>query len=168
MWFCQDDGHPDNHGYICCSACISWFVRRTGLGQSAWEKFYTPTDYRVYPKREWEESRLRSANFVIAEDQPRRVRRPVRRRLQSTARRRPRDLQSEAAAVPAPTAVASDDDMVITLTNQVFMEFVNTLNTHVRATLRSACADAGVDDATSARILARLDLSDEVLAHMFG
>ena len=108
---------------------------------------------------------MSSANFIVAESEPRRVRPPVRRRLNAAARRPHLDLQSDTAA---PAAANNDDDMVISLTNQVFMEFVTTLNTHVRSSLWSACVHAGVDEATSARILARLDLSDEVLARMFG
>ena len=93
MWFCQFDGHDDMHGLYCCSGCVSWMSRTSGLKKSLWERLPQVSDYCKFEHNSWGPSFARTRELIgstLGETQP---------------KKRRRDIQSDARACTAATTV---------------------------------------------------------------
>ena len=64
MWFTQQDDHIDDHGYYCCSGCVTQVVKLSGVRRKHWYKLYQPKDYQKYPMISWYESKQRTLHLL--------------------------------------------------------------------------------------------------------
>ena len=51
LWFVNSNA-TDDHGYICCSKCVSSVARKVGKPKSAWHRFIR-SKMRKYPRDAW-------------------------------------------------------------------------------------------------------------------
>ena len=66
FWFTSADQHDDEHGYVCCSTCISDFTKLSGIPVDRWERFHTPQEWGRYPEKSWGPSLARTSHLQQA------------------------------------------------------------------------------------------------------
>ena len=63
MWFAFS-GDEDDHGYICCSMCVTTLVKMSGIRRrDQWSKVILK-EYRRYPEHAWLASLLRTNTLL--------------------------------------------------------------------------------------------------------
>ena len=60
LWFTSADHHDDEHGYVCCSTCITDFTKMSGIPINKWIRMHTPAQWMRYPEETWKFSLHRS------------------------------------------------------------------------------------------------------------
>ena len=64
IFFTDEDGHDDWHGYLCCNYCVETLIRVTAIPKEKWFKFVSAKDYNDYSRFSWEESINRTSALL--------------------------------------------------------------------------------------------------------
>lgn len=63
LWFTCADQHHDEHGYVCCSTCVTDFMKWSGIPRDKWQRLHTPSVWGAYPEESWLPSLKRSSHL---------------------------------------------------------------------------------------------------------
>ena len=69
LWFTADDHHDDDHGYVCCSTCITDYTKWSGVPVSKWQRLHTPAQWMRYPLQSWQISIERRRSLKALQEQ---------------------------------------------------------------------------------------------------
>jgi len=151
LWFTAADQHDDEHGYVCCSTCITDFAKWSGIGVSKWQRMHTPAQWMRYPQESWRISLTRSRELIeLAEDLGAKAAKEVARK----AAKRKRDE----SAPPAPPAPAESVMLSPSVASQVVEsfshteEFLDNLLSHAQSAQQNA-AHQNIDPAEPQNVL---------------
>ena len=118
LWFTTVDQHDDDHGYVCCSTCITDFAKWSGIGVAKWQRLHTPAQWMCYPLEAWRISLTRSRNLLKLQQEL------GAKAAKAVARKRKR----HEPAAPEPAAAADDGSVILdqNATSQVMSAFSQT------------------------------------------
>ena len=102
LWFTAAYDHDDDHGYLCCSTCITDYTKWSGVPVAKWQRLHTPAQWMRYPEEAWRISIVRSQQLRELQDE---VGAKAASKASKAARKRKRTTAAPAPAVAAPVVL---------------------------------------------------------------
>ena len=136
MWFAFS-GDEDDHGYLCCSTCVTNLVTMSGIRRSQWHKVILK-EYRRYPECSWAMSLFRTNTLL-------------------------RDADAAAASSTDDEQSDADTGTDVRFTNAAWNEYAPLLCNYVHQSVLSESAKCGVDVSTATAIWDEMHMTVDAL-----
>ena len=121
LWFTAADHHDDDHGYVCCSTCITDYTKWSGVPVDKWQRLHTPAQWMRYPRQSWRISIERSRSLKALQEEV--GTKAASKAAKSWRKRKRTPISTTAAPAPAPASAPASVVLDASVASQVVSTF---------------------------------------------